>query len=170
MLGEGAVDEGMGDGPDVGRGHDYDPNWDYEALDTRPGGKLGTMLDEAEAEARDDLLPALGLRGMDVFLVAEGGLRDGAMGRYVDGTASWPVIGLDLAAIAARAEDEALDLRDEIRITIAHELAHGWQEAAGLDDGEHEDVAERFARVWAAGGGADISILEEDDEPHLRGR
>lgn len=143
----------------AGKDHDYDPTWDYEVLEDRPGGALGLLLDEVEAAARGEILPALGMPGMDLFLAAEGGLGEGALGRYIDGTSTWPVIGLDLAALEERCGREGLDLRHEIRATVAHELAHAWQEAAGLDDSEHEDEAEEFGQVWAGTGRVAREVL-----------
>lgn len=139
------------------KGHDYLPEHDHEVIDA-PGGDLGAALARAEAAARAELLPALGLPGMDVFHVAHGGFGD-VIALYCDGTSSWPVVGLDASAIEDGCLDHGLDLETQLRASIAHELGHAYQEALGLGYEDREEPAEEFARVWAMEGRVDVSLL-----------
>jgi hypothetical protein len=102
-----------------------------------------------------------------VFFVERGGLH-GDVGRYIDGTSSQPVIGLDLQAIMDFAEEYAIHWLTQVEATIAHELAHAFQDSAGLSRSEKR--AEAFARKWTLEGIADVSILSKSHGLATRGR
>lgn len=125
------------------RTHDYDPSWDYRP-DPGHDPELKRLVEGLRAELTRELLPRLGVfAGFDVYLAR--GLR-GRLGRYVDGTVSWPVVILDLRTIRRACEEYGLDYALGVETTITHELAHALQESRGArrDEGE----AEAFARAW----------------------
>lgn len=111
-------------------------------------GDLAQPLHAIEKRARAAILPALGIRDMTVFLVAPGEF-DGAFGVYVGGTWQHPMIGLDLERHRRETPD-----RDEMILqiegTLAHELAHAFQDKRKHIKGEDadEDGAEAFAYRW----------------------
>jgi len=155
--------------------HDYDPNWDYEAVELDAVQSLPAGAREkvrvAEDKIRAELAPALGFSaGMEVFFVQAGGLTCGqslltALGVYCNGTSSRPVIGIDPASLLEHCEAEWFDFGEQVLLTLAHELAHAYQETLGIvHDGETdagvEDDAEAFARQWVQAGIVDVTRLQ----------
>ncbi|MBK1666570.1 hypothetical protein CKO28_00750 [Rhodovibrio sodomensis] len=125
--------------------HDYDPGWDYRPI-RRPAS---AELDEAEQAVRLHLIPAMDLPDMTLFFVRRGQCRNGAIAKYIAGTASHPVIALDVAAHRAAARS-GRDLQVMLRTSLAHELAHAYLESCGIDPDLHcEDEVEEFAADFA---------------------
>lgn len=142
--------------------HDYNPEWDYEVVDEPEHAK--EIVEAVKARVHAELMPRLGMSGMKVFFAAD---LDGALARYVYGTSSFPVLGVDFAALTRACEEHELEVEQQLAATIAHELAHAYQERIGTlnDDEDHdedgvEDEAETFARRWVMDGVVDVSILE----------
>lgn len=163
--------------------HDYDPCWDYPVIELDDVQGLNEFVkkrvNDIIAEAEYTLAPAMGLKeGFDVFFVEPMGLSSfsqlkSAVAVYCNGTSSRPVIGFDLTHMAEVCEEDGIDLVKQIEVSLAHELGHAYQEAAGVDhhhgndaDGgdddndaaySHsadlpafdEDAAETFGRNWA---------------------
>ena len=147
--------------PGMSADHDYDPSWDYEVVETPPCDHVILVqlaLDEAE---RTGLLATLRLARPNIFHTEIDGLV-GAFGRYCDGTSSLPVIGLDLTGLQEWCDARGDIIEREVEATIAHELAHAWQDAAGLDQGsdECEAAAERFGQAWAYERAIAMDILQ----------
>lgn len=72
------------------------------------------------------------------------------LGAYVYHTHTRPIILLDPALIKSNAASNNLNFEQEVATTLAHEIAHAYQERHGLLD-ETEDVeaaAETFAKIW----------------------
>ena len=72
-----------------------------------------------------------------------------------------PIILLDPALIKANAATNNLNFANEVAITLAHEIAHAYQDRIGVLD-ETEDVeaaAETFAKIWLDRGEVCVDIL-----------
>lgn len=165
--------------------HDYDPSWDYPVveLDAVPGlsPEDKTRVRHAIDTLKTSLACALGFTELEVFFVEPMGLtsaQDMNAGRsavavYCNGTSSRPVLGLDLAHMAEICQEESLDLLHQVRLSLAHELAHAYQETLGLDveheEGFNEDDAEAFARAWVDNGELQVGRLHQRCEPDLHG-
>jgi hypothetical protein len=147
--------------------HDFDPAWDYPVIemDDVPGLSPEVRHQVREAISQmNQLGQALGFQDIEVFFVEPMGLSSGQdlnagherVAVYCSGTSSRPVLGLDLALITQVCEQESLNLVEQIRLSVAHELAHAYQESLGLDhehpEGFDEDDAETFARSWVERG------------------
>lgn len=173
--------------------HDYDPNWDYPVCELSDYVGLGTLSEseaaqiESEVERiRRELAPAMGFPGVEVFFVEACGLGlaekspdaarrndavetsdDGSVvAVYCNGTSSRPVIGIDVTLTKEICADEGADFMTQIRVSLAHELGHAYQEALGFDhENEHgfdEDDAEEFARNWADWGEISLWLLNPE--------
>jgi hypothetical protein len=109
------------------RNHDYDPGWDYEVVEVS-AENLNVLAAKAAAER------AFAETGVAFELHFVTGIDD--MGRYIDGTASYPVIILSMDTF-----NKMLDPEQAIYDTIRHELQHARQDADGgaydEDDAEH---------------------------------
>lgn len=155
--------------------HDYDANWDYEAVDLDDVEDIGTAIKlqivAVVAKVREKLAPLIGdaeFCSFEVFFVQEMGLHhdvgDENVAIYVNGTASRPVVGFDLALMARCCEAEGLNLVHQFELSLAHELGHAYQESAGLGhehgDGFHEDGAESFGIQWADRGVVELWRLD----------
>ncbi len=128
-------------------------------------------------EVHATLLPALGIRAIEIFHVEACGLTPAqsglaCFGLYCSGTSSRPVIGLDLAMLSECCDENDGDFMDELRVTLAHELAHAYQESLGVEFNEGDDdhevleaAAEQFGREWAMSGGANIEMLTRMTAP-----
>ena len=153
--------------------HDYDPAWDYpcidiESVDDIPPYEWESVLHAADHVKRV-LAPAMGFQeGIEIFFVEPYGLTGASaehsvVAIYCNGTSSRPAIGFDITAMKEICDEEDLDLVHQFHVSAAHELAHAYQEAAGLDsDHEHgfdEDDAEVFGRLWADERAIDLTIL-----------
>jgi hypothetical protein len=149
--------------------HDYDPNWDYPVVE------LSSLDEISEADAagilaaielaKASLAPAMGFeQGFDVFWVEPMGLTsfkqlDTAVAVYCSGTNSRPVVGFDLTQLKCCCQEDELSLVEQFEISLAHELAHAYQESIGQGWESHhdedscsafdEDEAEEFGRIWA---------------------
>lgn len=145
----------------VENGHDYQPEWDYEVVDEPEHAK--EIIQHVMGRVHGELLPKLGMDNIRVFYAHDLG---GVLARYIYGTAANPVLGIDFAALEDACEEHGLDVSDQLAATIAHELAHAYQERNGSlnDDTESEDEhiedeAEEFARRWVMDGVVDPSVL-----------
>lgn len=146
--------------------HDYDPCWDYPVIDLEsvllPAAARSAARVAVDAVVQE-LAPQFGFDQVEVFFVEAYGLSSAAaesVGVYVSGTCSSPVVGLDLALIADVCEAECLEFSQQVSVTVAHELAHAFQESLGVfDDGLDEDSAEAFARSWVHDSVFDSSCL-----------
>lgn len=143
--------------------HDYDPSWDY------PLAELSDIEDLSDADKkaieavilriRSDLVPALTFNKENeivVFFSEPMGLHGAAgsevMAIYCNGTQSRPVVGFDLQLMRDFCSENNLNFIQQFEVSLAHELAHAYQESAGLDDdhanGFDEDDAEAFGVAW----------------------
>lgn len=152
--------------------HDYDPAWDYPVLELRdvPGldEKEALCVEQILVQARRSLSPALGFeQGFEAFFVEPLGFTHGrtgplALAVFCNGTSSRPVVGFDLSELKRECQELDLGFGHQFAISLAHELAHAYQEACGAEDEESgfdEDEAELFARLWAESGQVDLSLL-----------
>lgn len=144
----------------VENSHDYQPEWDYEVVDEPEHAK--ELIQQVMARVHAEILPRLGMSSIRVFYAHD----LGALARYIYGTATHPVLGIDYSALEDACEQHGLDISDQLAATIAHELAHAYQERNGTlnDDSEPEDEhiedeAEEFARRWVMDGIVDPTIL-----------
>ena len=143
---------------DAVKTHDYDPAWDYVVVELASLAEIDaferTRIGEIVSKVKADLAPALGLSDFDVFFVEPAGIHGGqSVAVFCSGTSSHPVVGFDLTAMKQGCEEEAISFLHQFEISLAHELAHAYQESIGLDheheEGFDEDDAETFARNWA---------------------
>jgi hypothetical protein len=153
--------------------HDYEPSWDYPVVELGQVNIEGEQRDAYERVMREvhaTLLPALGISAIEVFHVEACGLttahsEHACFALYCSGTSSRPVIGLDLAMLSECCDENDCDFTYELRVTLAHELAHAHQETLGVEfiaDDDHDELeaaAEEFGREWAMGGGVNIEML-----------
>jgi len=138
-------------------GHDYRPEREY---DVRPvPGEADLPLANAMADLREEVLPALGVDDVTVFFAD----LDEDLGRYVSGTSSRPVIGIDHDNLSSASRIQGLEYRRQLAATLAHEAAHAYRETLGLDDLD-EDAAGTFARRWVLEGIVDVSVLVPGDD------
>lgn len=117
-------------------------------------------------------MPALGFEeGFEAFFVEPLGFTHASQGDvvlavYCNGTSSRPVVGFDLAELKRGCKEEGLGFAHQFAISLAHELAHAYQEACGDavedDHGFDEDAAEIFARTWADDGIVDLALLNAE--------
>ena len=85
---------------------------------------------------------------------------------YVDGTAQYPYIGLDLATIyelCRRTGDSSID---QVQNTIAHELGHAWVDSRcvrdeNLTEEDEEKAAENLACEWVMYGDVRMELLSD---------
>ena len=114
----------------------------------------------------------MGDRGIAAAGACAAAPGDGPLSHDYNGTSSRPVLGLDLAHMAEICQEESLDLLHQVRLSLAHELAHAYQETLGMDaehaEGFDEDDAEAFARVWVDSGEIQISRLHRPVHDGLR--
>lgn len=143
--------------------HDYQASWDYPVIELEDvigiDEAVKARIREVIQLATDQLAPAMGLdEGFEAFFVEPLGLSsidraDTTVAVYCNGTGSRPVIGFDLSEMQCICEEEGLCLVQQFELSLAHELGHGYQERAGLDDehahGFDEDDAEAFGIAWA---------------------
>ena len=159
--------------------HDYEPSWDYPVVDLDALIAMGVTQAEHKASieraiesAKSALLVPMGFDGCEVFFVEPQSFPriPGAdleepvqpLAIYCCGTSSWPVIGIDLDSIIQEFSENMLEVLVQIRTTVAHELAHAYQESCGFYDehGFDEDDAEEFAREWADTGAINLWMLD----------
>lgn len=141
------------------RGHDYDPEWDFELM--TPNKSDRAVIDAILEVARVRLLPALGIDSFSFFCVEEGEFGEGTVGRYISGTSSSPVIGLDLEQVKVQSRMQGILWRDQIKATVAHELAHALEEVCGCE-AANEDAVENFARDYVVYGMVNIETLKAE--------
>lgn len=125
------------------KGHDYDPAWDYNVQE--PDRYVAPS---AAAFVRSKLfmraLREMGLGPVQVFYAP---LRR-CLGKYVNGTSSAPVIGLDPEQCGTASYRYDVDLDVVVESTLLHELGHAFVDAmgfAGLQPRKEERVVEAFA-------------------------
>jgi hypothetical protein len=143
----------------VPKSHDYDPEWDYECEVPTPADR--TILIQCTNEACRRLLPALNICSLSVYCVAEGALGHNTLGKFISGTSSAPVVVVDLATIRKASKQHGLNWVDQLRATIAHELAHAFEEANGYEAG-NEEATENFARAFVTFGVVNVKTLREE--------
>lgn len=113
--------------------HDYDPSWDYDVREDLFSHDL-----LIEAQEHLDELAARNDTPFSRGYVFPASLTDrDAVGVYVSGTSSEPVVMFDPVAHEAAAPDE-------VRRTIEHEVVHAVQEATDRPADEAEAEAHRF--------------------------
>lgn len=138
--------------------HDYNPMDDYPVEENIDPGILYLV----HGIRRNRLAQVCNILNLspdfEIFFVEQNGLG-GDVGKYIDGTSSQPVIGLDLHIIMDFAEEHDGHWLTHVEATLAHELAHAFQDSAGL--ARNEKKAEAFAKKWVLEGTADISILSK---------
>jgi len=154
MVGEGSITET----------HDYNPEWDYEVDEQgHDEDEIMQYVNKAIEDVKREVLPVLGFQDMKVFFTPEGGL-DGDVGKYIYGTSSYPVVGLDLRHTMDGVNFNEHAFFQQIRASLAHELAHAYQESRYGEDALYhddlEDDAEAFAYNWVMNGKLDPSVLE----------
>lgn len=156
------------------RCHDYEPSWDYPVVEIESLDEIDPMdrdrIGRIVSKAKSDLAPAMGFEGFDVFFVEACGIHGGqSVAVYCSGTSSHPVVGFDLTLMRQGCEDEAIGFLHQFEISLAHELAHAYQESIGLDhdheDGLDEDDAETFARDWADYRSISLHLLDRCPSP-----
>lgn len=136
--------------------HDYQPHWDYPVI--KPAAADQALIDAAIAAVKKDICPLLGIENFSVFCVKSGGFRRGIVGIYVDGTASEPVVGIDIASLKKSSARYGIDWEPQITATLVHELAHAYEEAIGINFHD-EDAVENFARAYVMDGEVDGTLL-----------
>jgi len=140
-----------------GADHDYDPEWDYE-VSYDADGAFGDEVRAAMEEVERDVLPAFGVRDAVVFLFEDENSED-RVGVYVNGTSSYPFIGVSAARLWR--ETDARGFREEMLTTVVHELGHAYLDRNGVDEAEldFEEVVEAVARGYAATGQVDLGPI-----------
>ena len=120
--------------------HDYDPAWDYEVV-KRPPAKLVAAVQRATPEL-NGYLGALKLPAVSLIFYAKN--LGGHVARYVNGTPSAPVFGIDAAVLTPTLRYGS----DEVRATLFHEAGHAYLDStdAELSSADEESVVEDAAR------------------------
>lgn len=129
---------------------DYDPSWDYE-MDTILDKKTLAIVEETINEINTKILPKIGMGKAKIYYIKD---EPGALARYVNGTAPYPVFVIDInnikGAVEECSKDFNCDLEHElvigIRTTLFHELGHAIQDWMNFD--YDEDETEEFARHY----------------------
>jgi hypothetical protein len=138
--------------------HDYDPMDDYEVYENVDPGII-YLVNGIKRNRLAQVCQALNLNpDFEIFFVEQNGLG-GDVGKYIDGTSSRPVIGLDISLIMDFAVEHDDSWLMHTEATLVHELAHAFQDSAGL--ARNEKKAEAFAKKWVLENVADISILSK---------
>lgn len=150
--------------------HDYQPHWDYPTVELDEVQCLSAQerrdIEHVIARVRSRLVPALGFESEEitVFFVEPDGLGIDTVALYCNGTSSRPVVGFDLESKKRLCQEEGLSLAHQFEVSLAHELAHAFQDSIGLGHeqvhGFDEDDAEAFGRAWADRGIIDLGLLE----------
>ncbi len=155
--------------------HDYQPSWDYPVVEL---DDLESITDsekkhvlEIITKAKKDFCPSLGFDDFEVFFVEPMGLsswqnEESSVAVYCNGTHTRPVIGFDLTHMKEVCEDEQINFLTQVKVSLAHEIGHAYQESLGLDHehdaGFDEDEAEAFGRKWADWGEIDLALLNPE--------
>lgn len=157
--------------------HDYQPSWDYPVVelgDLNVSTEHAKAIDLAISQAQQDLSLLFGFSDFEVFFVEPGGLTNGhslhdAVAVYCNGTSSRPVIGFDVQTMLDVCNDEGLDFSKEFRTSIAHELAHAYQETLGIEHYDHadEDEAEIFGKRWGYEDQIDLTLLPKSHQENM---
>jgi len=138
------------------RDHDYNPESDYEVV-APPAGTERVLLDSVTSEIAGRMLPEMDIGAAVIFFVEPGSLGND-VARYVDGTSSCPVIGIDMEALRSSA-----DLERELHATVAHELGHAYIDGGTYerpDIYDEEAAVEDFASDWVNFRIVGTSLLE----------
>jgi hypothetical protein len=123
--------------------HDYDPEWDYEVR-KRPLPAV-----KAQVEAAKSLVAAfselLGLAPPTYHYVADTGDH---LARYVNGTATAPVVVVNDKALAASSRAHGVPLRVAVESTLLHEVGHVYIDSVGMawEWDDEEEIVEAPAR------------------------
>ena len=123
--------------------HDYDPEWDYEVR-KRPLPAV-----KAQVEAAKSLVAAfselLGLAPPTYHYVADTGDH---LARYVNGTATAPVVVVNDKALAASSRAHGVPLRVAVESTLLHEVGHAYVDSVGMawEWDDEEEIVEAPAR------------------------
>jgi len=133
--------------------HDYDPSWEYE-IDESPAEELASYCDSVMDEINSRLIPEIGMGKAKIAYLADLHSEHGGIAVYINGTAPYPVFGLDLRAITEACQeivdeyggDHCREVQIGIRSSLIHELGHAIQDWMGMD--LDEDEAETFARDY----------------------
>lgn len=83
------------------------------------------------------------------------------MGGYVYHTHQRPIILIDPGLIKSEAVRASHDFHQEVAVTLAHEIAHAYQDRIGILDETDaiENAAETFAKIWVETGEVCVPIL-----------
>lgn len=124
-------------------------------------------LREIAQRAEQTLVVELGFTdGIHLFFTEPGELSpstssDLVVAQYEIGTEEKPLVEIDIYLLIAQANQVGNNYLNEFKISLAHELAHAWQDREGvLGQPEAEDNAEEFGRRWCYTSQADLSILQ----------
>lgn len=127
--------------------HDYDPSWDYEVV--KASSEVRKLSNASKKEIKTYVLAKIEgtiFRNFQIHFVK----GTGRLGKFVDGTASEPVILLDEQELRGASKKYGVDLATAIESTMMHEIGHALQEVNGLP--KSEEQAERFAKeYWETG-------------------
>lgn len=140
--------------------HDYNPEWDYELIEKNHFNSDRTFFEEiirtAEKVSKD--LQEDGRVGFELFFVVKNNLDSGeSVGMYISGTASSPVIAIDPYSLKEASVEHGLNLQDQVKATIAHEIAHSIEESWELCS--DEELAEDFAMGYVETGVFDWEMI-----------
>lgn len=119
--------------------HDYRPDWDYEIDESVSEPDL-KALHEILHEIEECVLPALDINGVMIFVMKSDDLES-PVGLYVNGTASFPCIGIDLSHIR-RCNGSEGEFRVQLCMTLVHELGHAFVATNGCEEKDQEDLSD----------------------------
>jgi hypothetical protein len=145
------VAHGSPDEQAIMAGHDYNPDWDYEA-DDNPDQEMMEAYDKAAGDVRRLFLKDFDgeFKGFRVSYVK--GLGE-CLAKYVDGTYSYPIVVVDLNCARNSVDNDLMDTWGDNTMyniaitTLMHELRHAWQDANG--NGYDEEDAEHFCSRYS---------------------
>jgi len=116
---------------------DYDFLWDYEESKVKKN-------DVEIVKEVISHIERLDMDWFDNFIVGfVKGIDNECLAVYIDGTSSYPHVGIDLNYLKNVCKKECLDFKKQIFISICHELYHSFQD---LNEQEYDcEEAETFA-------------------------
>jgi hypothetical protein len=128
---------------------EYDPNWDYEVR-KRPLPAV-----KAQVEAARSLVAMfselLGLEPPEIHYVADTGDH---LARYVNGTATSPVVVVNDKMISATAKRYGVPMHTAVESTLLHEMGHAYVDSVGMSGewDDEEEIVEAPARAFFRNG------------------
>lgn len=128
--------------------HDYDVSNDYQE-NNQVEQELIQFVNNVISNIKSQLLPQIQsfIDFSDIKVHFVTNLGSGFLGKYVNGTHSFPVIVIDLENCEEVTSNyNLLYVETTIETTILHELGHAIQECLGISQDEKE--AEKFAFEW----------------------